>query len=71
LLSFDQMLGLGLAKIKWQPLPEKIQKLVSEREAAREKKDFTASDKLRDEIKKLGFEIDDTKEGAKVRPKLV
>jgi len=71
LLDFDEVFGFGLSKIVWQPLPKKIQKLIADREATREKKDFGVSDKLREEIQKLGFRVEDTKEGIKVRPKLI
>ena len=71
LLDFDQVFGLRLKEISWQPMPEKIQKMINEREEARQKNDFKTSDKLRDEIKNAGYEIEDTKEGARVRPKLI
>jgi cysteinyl-tRNA synthetase len=71
LLSFDEVFGLGLSKIVWQPLPEKIKALIKEREDARAKGDFATSDKLRDEIKKAGFDLKDTREGQKVRPEFI
>jgi cysteinyl-tRNA synthetase len=42
-------------------------KIVEERESARKEKNWEKSDKLREEIKKLGFEISDTSEGAIVK----
>ena len=41
----------------------KIEKLLSERATAKEKKDFSYADKIRDELIELGVEIKDTKEG--------
>lgn len=40
-------------------IPEAVQKLLNERKAARDQKDFQKSDALRDEIKSLGFEVKD------------
>jgi cysteinyl-tRNA synthetase len=42
-------------------------KLAEERKAARQSRDWARSDQLRDEIKALGFLVEDTKEGQKVR----
>ena len=41
----------------------KVEQLLQERRAAREKKDFAASDKLRDELKAMGIESMDTPQG--------
>lgn len=43
--------------------PSEIIKLAKQRKKARSEKDFKESDRLRDEIKKKGFEIKDTKNG--------
>jgi len=60
---FQQVLGLTL-----QPLPEKkveitpeIQKLIDEREQAREEKDWVRADQIRDQLKEMGFEVRDEK----------
>lgn len=50
-------------------LPAEVQALLTEREQARAAKDFTASDHLRDEIKKLGYEVRDA-EGKQTVKKL-
>jgi cysteinyl-tRNA synthetase len=47
------------------PLP--VLQLVEARAAARERKDFAESDRLRDEARKLGFEIRDATDGQKVK----
>ena len=70
-LDFDKVFGLGLGEIKFKPLPKEVTDLIEKREEARKKSDFKTSDKIRDEIKKLGFDLKDTKEGPKVRPKLI
>ena len=66
LLKFDQILGLSL-KDTWQelrePLPEEIQKLVQEREKLRKETNWDKADKVREQIRSLGFEIKDTERG--------
>jgi cysteinyl-tRNA synthetase len=69
LLKMDKVLGLGLDQYigKKVEIPEEVQKLLDKRENVRKEKDFKRSDELRDEIKKLGFEVLDTPEGQKVK----
>jgi len=65
--KMDEVLSLNLLKKeKKSIIPNKIRKLVGDREKARAKKDWKKADKLRDEIKSLGYQIDDTGNGAKV-----
>lgn len=59
----QKVLGLTL-----QPLPEKkvkitseIQKLIDEREKARKKKDWASADKIRDQLRELGYDVQDEK----------
>ena len=66
LLDFDKVLGLGLEKIKPVIIPAEVKELADEREAVRKSGDFKKSDELRDQIKKLGFEIKDTSSGSKL-----
>jgi cysteinyl-tRNA synthetase len=63
LLDFDRVLALGLNQI-WQSssivkLPRNISKLIAERNRARAEKNFVLSDKLREQIKKLGYSVFD------------
>ena len=46
-----------------EELQVKIKKLLSQRVIAKEKKDFSHADKIRDELRELGVEIKDSKEG--------
>jgi cysteinyl-tRNA synthetase len=62
IMDFDRVLGLKLYEGKLE-IPADVQKLLHEREAARANKDFAASDKLRDEMRTLGFEVKDTDKG--------
>lgn len=66
LLEFDKVLGLGLDKIKPQKIPPKIKNLVSQREKLRVNKQFIQADRLRKQIEKLGYRIEDTTAGPKV-----
>ncbi len=67
LLNFDKVLGLGFNEFKPEDIPDEILKLVKEREEARKRKDWDASDILRDGIHKKGFEVLDTEDGSSVR----
>ncbi len=67
ILDFDRVLGLKLDQLdKEQALPAAVQKLVDARIKAREAKDFENSDQLRAEIEKLGYQVQDAKDGMKV-----
>ncbi|MCX6783627.1 MAG: cysteine--tRNA ligase [candidate division WWE3 bacterium] len=68
ILDFDRVLGLGLHErhdVKVE-IPVEVASLLKEREQARSQKDFRRSDELRDEIKKLGFEVKDTTDGQQI-----
>ena len=69
LLQMDKILGLELDKYLGKPvkIPEDVQVLIEHRENARKSGDFKRSDQIRKEIKKLGFEIEDTPAGPKVK----
>lgn len=69
ILEMDKILGLKLDEYlgKAIEVPEKVQKLVNKREQARKSGDFKASDELRHKIKKLGYEIEDTPAGPKIK----
>ncbi|NMB92495.1 MAG: cysteine--tRNA ligase [Parcubacteria group bacterium] len=64
--EFDQILGLDLNKIKINPLPPKIQKLIKQRELKRQEKKFQEADLIRTKIEKLNFKIEDTPWGPKI-----
>ncbi|EKD90165.1 MAG: hypothetical protein ACD_32C00003G0003 [uncultured bacterium] len=69
LLQMDKILGLGLEQYvgKKIRIPEEVQKLINQREQVRKAGDFKTSDKLRHQIKKLGFEIEDTPKGTNIK----
>ena len=67
ILDYDRVLGLSLDQVdKPEELPQDIKNLVAERQAARDAKDWGASDRLRDTIQDLGYLVQDTKEGMQV-----
>lgn len=49
-------------------IPKEVTELLAKREQARSQKDYAASDQLRDEIKKYGFDVRDTADGQKAEP---
>jgi cysteinyl-tRNA synthetase len=67
LFEFDKVLGLNLEKEKKGEIPEEIEKLVEEREEARKKGDFKKADEIREKIKSMGYLVEDTKDGPKIK----
>lgn len=69
ILEMDKILGLELDKFLGKPIeiPKEIMHLVRKREQARNTGDFKESDKLRHQIKKLGYEVLDTPSGPNVK----
>jgi len=57
--NFDQVLGLGLSE--YTPaiidIPENIQLLLTKRKQARDNKDYTLSDDIRNQITDLGYKV--------------
>lgn len=68
ILSFDEILGLGLSEAKKEEIliPEEIKVLLEARANARTSGNYTESDHLRDEIAKLGFTVKDTSAGQEI-----
>lgn len=73
LLDFDDVLGFKLSEVKATrveaAIPEVIRVLVKKRETLRRAKQFDDSDKVREEILRLGYEIEDTSAGTVIRPR--
>jgi cysteinyl-tRNA synthetase len=66
-LNFDRVFGLNLEKIKKPKIPQKIKELAKIREEYRKKGDFKKADEIRKQIKEMGYWIEDTKEGPKIK----
>ncbi len=64
--QFSDVLGIFASPVK-EEIPGDVARLVEERETARKRKDWGTSDKLREEIKALGYIVRDTKEGPNVK----
>ncbi len=69
LLKFDEVLGLGFIDITSVTIPDEVTNLATQRQQAREQKDFASSDELRRKIDAMGYTIDDTAGTFTVKPK--
>ncbi|MBN1258676.1 cysteine--tRNA ligase [Candidatus Peregrinibacteria bacterium] len=71
--EFDRVLGLKLTEPPGFKIPPEVAKLIVERDAARENKDWNKSDELRNKIESLGFKVKDLPDsqagGTTVEPK--
>jgi cysteinyl-tRNA synthetase len=69
MLRFDEVLGVGLAA--WQPealaIPDRVAGLMAQRLLARSEKRWADADDIREKIRVLGYEIDDTPQGQHAR----
>ena len=68
--DFNRVLGLDLDKdieAGNTNVPEEVMELVEKRIAAKKSKDFKKADELRDELKSLGWEVVDKKDGVEVK----
>jgi len=68
LSDFDKVLGLNLDKIEKQKIPEVIIELAKEREKLRKEGKWQESDEIRKKIKEMGWQIEDTEKGPKIKP---
>ena len=65
MLEFDKIFNfLTTEKVKIAP---DLKELVNERENARENNDYKKADKIRDDLRKKGFIVEDTKEGPRLK----
>ena len=56
------MLGLLYSR-KEESLDEKVEQMIADRQAARAAKNWAEADRIRDELKAMGIELKDTKQG--------
>lgn len=72
-IAFDEVLGLGLAKVsKVSQVPKiskEVKKLIEQREKLRKEGKFKEADALRKQISDAGYILEDTSSGAKVKKK--
>lgn len=71
LLSFFDAIDsvLGILPDTDDTVPTEIQTLADERQKARKKKDFAKADEIREKIDSLGWVIEDTPQGARIKKK--
>lgn len=68
ILEFDKVFGLNLiSTARSLDIPNKVKRLLAERESARGTGDFARADRLRRQIEAGGFIIEDTPTGSKLR----
>ncbi|MFZ5559354.1 MAG: cysteine--tRNA ligase [Patescibacteria group bacterium] len=63
----DKVFGLDLLKKEEIEISAEIKKLVAEREKFRKQKDFKKADQIRKKIKSLGYWVEDTAKGPKIK----
>jgi cysteinyl-tRNA synthetase len=69
-MEIDKVLGLRLDSVpqtEEADLPAEIQTLIERRQAVKAEKNWAESDRIRDEIKSMGYELMDTKEGVQCK----
>lgn len=61
LIDFDKVLGLDLGKMLDDRLqiPVQVEKLIEQREAVRKMRNYAEADKIRSDIEKLGYRLED------------
>jgi len=67
IFKFDEVLGLGLNKIRPKKAPASILKLIKEREKLRREKKWQEADGIRQKIQQKGWKIEDTEKGTKIK----
>ncbi|MBS3073375.1 cysteine--tRNA ligase [Candidatus Pacearchaeota archaeon] len=69
IIDFDKIFGLGLDSIKEEEviINEELKELIAEREKSRKDKKWKKADEIRDKIKKLGFIVEDSEDGPKLK----
>ena len=66
--ALNEMAGvLGLLRREADLVPEDVKALVEERQAAKKARDFARADALRAQIEQMGYVVEDTPKGPKVR----
>ncbi len=65
--DFDQVFGLNLREIKEETIPQEIIDLAEKRQQAKQNQDYQTADALRNQINKLGYKIEDSNQGYKVK----
>jgi len=67
LIDFDKIFGLNLNRVKETKIPNSVKELVELRKKYRSQNNWQKSDEVRKEIKNLGWWVEDTTEGPKLK----
>jgi cysteinyl-tRNA synthetase len=72
LIEFDKVLGLQFVhsksgRININEVPAEVQTLLKDREQARNQKNWSESDRLRDKIRSLGYVVEDARDGIQIK----
>jgi cysteinyl-tRNA synthetase len=67
IMKLDGVLGVIRDVSRQEKLPKEAEELIRNREKARQAKDWTEADKLREQLKSMGVIIEDTAQGVKWR----
>lgn len=69
-VTFDEVLGLRLSEVHKMEfeIPKEVQELLARRDLLRKQRKYDESDKVRLEIQKKGFIVEDTPKGQRVKP---
>jgi cysteinyl-tRNA synthetase len=65
MMEFDKV--LGVLEFEEEKIPDSVLELVKKREQARKDKDWKVSDQIRDELKSLGYAVDDSGKGSLIK----
>jgi len=68
-LNWDRVFGLKIKERLGQNVPQEVKDLALKRRQLRGEKDFTGADKLRQEIERQGFVVEDQNESFVVKPR--
>ena len=71
LLDWDQVLGLRLSHVSriTYHVPEEVEELIMKREELRKEKKWEEADEVRKQIEAMGYWVEDTEVGAKLKNK--
>lgn len=67
IIDFDRVLGLNLSQLEAEEIPAEVKELADKRQQARADKDWAESDRLRQAITDLGWQVEDSKDGYKLK----
>ena len=65
MMEFDKV--LGMLEFKDEKIPDEVMALVTKRDAARAEKNWPESDRIREQLKEMGYAVDDSGKGSLVK----